>query len=98
MAFPESLKKKILWSLHTWGQQQVTLLRELAGTEEWVRVGGSESQLLGKLIGSQGSPRRKEGSGALKEEIGVWSSQGGERDKFFPPIFLSFSHIRCFFL
>lgn len=90
MAFPESLKKKILWSLHTWGQQQVTLLRELAGTEEWVRVGGSESQLLGKLIGSQGSPRRKEGSGVLKEE---------ERTNvlFFFSTVLSLSHIRFFF-
>ena len=69
VAFRESLKKKrILWSPHTWGQQGVTLLRKPAGIEEWVRVGGSESQFLGKLIRSQWSPRRREGSGVLKEE------------------------------
>ena len=39
----------------------MTLLRKPAGIEEWVRVGGSESQFLGKLIRSQGSPRRREG-------------------------------------
>ena len=35
------------------------------------------------LISSLGSPRRRERSGALEEEIGVWSSQGGEKDKHF---------------
>ena len=42
-----------------------------------------ESQFLGRLIRSPGFPRRREGSEALKEEIGVWGSQGGEKDKFF---------------
>ena len=34
------------------------------------------------------------GSGTLKEEIGVWNSQGGGKDKRpFPPAFLSISHL-----
>ena len=37
----------------------------------------TESQFLGRLI------RRRDGSGAVEEEIGVWSSQGGEKDKRF---------------
>ena len=36
-----------------------------------------DSQFLGMLIRSLGSPRRRKGSRALKEEIGVWNSQGG---------------------
>ena len=47
------------------------------------------SQFLGRLITSLGSLKRREGSGTLKEEIGVWSSQGGEKDKLFFPAFLS---------
>jgi len=43
----------------------------------------SESQFLGRWIRSLGSPRRRKGSGALEEETGVWSSQGGEKDKHF---------------
>ena len=35
------------------------------------------------MIRSPGSPRGREGSGALKKEIGVWSSQGREKDKHF---------------
>ena len=35
-----------------------------------------ESQFLGRLIRSLGSLRRREGSGVLEEEIGVWNSQG----------------------
>jgi hypothetical protein len=35
------------------------------------------------LIRSPGFPRRREGSEALKEEIGVWGSQGGEKDNIF---------------
>ena len=36
---------------------------------------------------------------ALKEEIGVWNSQGGGKDKllFVSPTFLSLSHIKFFF-
>jgi len=33
------------------------------------------------LVKSLGSLRKRERSGVLKEEIGVWSSQGGEKDK-----------------
>ena len=38
--------------------------------------------------------------GILKEEIGVWNSQGRGKDKhlFFPSTFLSLNHITCFFL
>ena len=45
-----------------------------------------ESQFLGMLITRLGSLRRRKGSGALKEEIGVWNSQGGRKDKrlYFP--------------
>ena len=64
---------------------------------------GERSRVMRQSVPKQhdkksGDHEEEKGSGALKEEIGVWSSQGGERDKFFPPIFLSFSHIRCFFL
>ena len=51
------------------------------------------------------SPRRRRGSGALKQEIEVWNSQGGGKDKclfFFFSLslstFLSLSHIKPFFL
>ena len=39
---------------------------------------GDERYFLGRLIRSPGSLRRRKGSGALKEEIGVWNSQGGK--------------------
>ena len=42
-----------------------------------------EREFLARLIRSPGSPRRREGSEALKKEIGVWTSQGGEKDKHF---------------
>ena len=51
----------------------------------WLMLG----QFLGRLIRSPGSPRRRKGSGALKEEKGVWNSQGGGKDKHFFPTFLS---------
>ena len=43
--------------------------------------------------------RMRKGSGALKVEIGVWGSQGGEKDKLFFSTFLSLSHshIKLFF-
>ena len=45
------------------------------------------------------SPRRREGSGALKADIRVWNSQGGGKDKrLFSSTFLSLSHIKCFLL
>ena len=43
----------------------------------------SESQFLGRLIRNPESPRRRKGSGVLKDEIVVWSSQGGEKHKIF---------------
>ena len=42
-----------------------------------------QSQFLCRFDKKLGSARRREGSGALEEEIGVWSSQGGEKDKLF---------------
>ena len=48
---------------------------------------------LGRLIRSSGSPRRRKGSGALKEEIGVWKRKG----QTFFSTFLSLSHIKLFF-
>ena len=54
-----------------------------------------ESQFLGTLIRSPGSLwMRRKGSGALEEEINVWNSQGGGKDKvffFFFSTFLSLS-------
>ena len=53
-----------------------------------------------RLIRSLGSPRRRKGSGSLEVEMGVWNSHGGGKDKhlfFFPPTFLSLSHIELFF-
>ena len=68
--------------------------------EKWDACPQWESQLLGRLIRSLGSPRRKKGSGALEEEIGVWNSQGGAKDKqlFFSSTFLSLSNKTFFFL
>ena len=42
----------------------------------------------------------REGSGALEEEIDIWNSQGGKKDKclFFLSTFLSFSLIKYLFL
>ena len=40
-----------------------------------------KSQFLGRLVRNLGFPRRRKGSGALKEEIGVWNSQEGGKDK-----------------
>ena len=48
-----------------------------------------ESQFLGRLIRSPGSPRKRKRSRALEEEIGVWGSQGGEKDNIFFSIALS---------
>ena len=45
-----------------------------------------ENQFPSRLIRSPGFPRRRKGSGALKMEIGVWNSQGGEKDKHFCPL------------
>ena len=67
--------------------------------EKWDACQQWESQFLSRLIRSLGSPRRKKGSGALEEEIGVWNSQGGAKDKqlFFSSTFLSLSN-KTFFL
>ena len=48
-----------------------------------------ESQFLGRLIRSLGSPRRRKGSGTLKEE--------GRTNIFFFSTFLSLSHIKHIF-
>ena len=43
-------------------------------------------------------PRRREKSEVLEEEIGIWNSQGGGKDKhLFFSTFLSLSYIKCFF-
>ena len=53
----------------------IILLKEKGGMRESI-----PSQVDNK---SARSPRRRKGSGALKEEIGVWNSQGGGKDKSF---------------
>ena len=80
-------KKKKFCGHRTPGGSRGDTAQEAGGAGGWVRVGGPESQFLGKVIRSQGPRRRREGSGALKEEIGVWSSQGGERNTFFFPLY-----------
>ena len=42
-----------------------------------------ESQFLSRLTRNSGSLRRRKKSGALKEGIGVWNSQGGGKNKSF---------------
>ena len=53
----------------------------LPPTQTWGRQVLWKSQFLGRLIRSLGSLRRRKGSGAPKEEIGVWNSQEGGKDK-----------------
>ena len=56
-----------------------------------------ESQFLGRLLRSPGSPRRRKGSGALKKKKGVWGSQG-EKDKLFFPTSLcgsQYNNVAC---
>ena len=55
-----------------------------------------KSQFLGRLIRNLGSPRRKEGSGALKEKIGSGILKEEERINVFFFLFLSLSHIKFF--
>ena len=43
---------------------------------------------------SPGSPRKRKGSGALEEEIGVWNFKEEVRTNIFYSTFLSFSHIK----
>ena len=43
--------------------------------------GGMRESIPRQVDRSPGSPRRRKESGALKEEIGVWNSQGGGKDK-----------------
>ena len=59
---------------------------------------GWESQFLGRLIRSPGSSRRRKGSGTLKEEIGVWGPQGGEKTNFFLVYIPCLSLLKCPFL
>ena len=42
-------------------------------------------------------PEEEKGVWALKEDIGVWHSQGGKDKRFFPSMFLSPSSIKLFF-
>ena len=57
-----------------------------------------DSEFFSRLIRSLGSLRRRKGSGVLKEEIGVWNSPEGGKDKlFFPSTFLNLSHIKRLF-
>ena len=55
--------------------QKMVIERSKSGRE---LTPGWESQFLGRLIRSPASPRRRKGSGALKEEIGIWNSGGGK--------------------
>ena len=68
--------------------------------QEEKKVAEWESQVLGRLIRSPESRRRKEDSGALEEETQVWNSQGGGKNKgpSFISTFLSRSHTKWFFL
>ena len=68
--------------------------------QEEKKVAEWESQVLGRLIRSPESRRRKEGSGALEEETRVWNSQGGGKNKgpSFFSTFLSLSHTKWFFI
>ena len=60
----------------------IILLKEKEGLRE----------SIGRFIRSPGSSmRRRKESGALKEEISVWNSQGGEKEKLFFSTFLSLS-------
>ena len=64
-----------------------------------VTCSSSETQFLGRLIRSLGSPRRRKGPGVLEEEIGVWNSQRGGKDKHLFSLYIpqSQSHKRLFF-
>ena len=56
---------------------------------------------LHPLILRESIPRQVDKtSGIPREETRVWNSQGGGKDKhlFFTSVFLSLSHIKCFFL
>ena len=56
--------------------------------------GGMGGLILRWVNKKSGDPRRRKGSVTLKEEIGVWGSQGGKKDKYFFATFLSLSHIK----
>ena len=62
--------------------------------------GGMRESIPRQVDKKSGVPKEeKRGSGALEEEIEVWNSQGGGKDKhFFPTTFLSLSHIKHFYL
>ena len=60
--------------------------------------GGMKESIPRQVDKKSGSPRRRKGSGVLKEEIGVWNSPEGGKDKlFFPSTFLNLSHIKRLF-
>ena len=74
------------WNGLKWAEIQWTVMiddRKRPVQRKW------ESQFLGRLIRSLGPPQRRTRSGALKEEIRFWNSQGGGKGKhlfffFFP--------------
>ena len=89
---PLSLLPSPLFKIYTYSFRDLLWLMVKVPSTYW------ESQFLGRLIRSLGSQKRRKGSEALKEEIGVWNSQGGGKDKLFSSTFFSLSHIKCFFL
>ena len=73
---------------------------EMSGTVFGCHTRGRDlRESIPRHIDKKSGGPQGERSGVLEEQIGVWSSQGGGKDKlfFFPSTFLSFSHIKHFF-
>ena len=68
----------------------IILLKEKGGMRESVpRQVDKKSRGPQGREGGLGLLRRREGSGVLEEEIEVWNSQGGGKDKYlFFPIYI----------
>ena len=81
------------WVLKNWCLWIVVLKRLLR--VPWTMRESIPSKLMRSLV----SLGRREGSGALEEEIGVWNSQGEGKDKclYFSFTFFSLGHIKSFF-
>ena len=58
----------------------------------------SESQVLGRLIRSPGSPRRREGLSKRRQGSGILKEEERTNVFFFPSTFLSLSHIKRLYL
>ena len=71
----------------------------LPPNQMWDRQVLWESQFLGRLIRSLGSPRKRKGSGALKEEMGsgIFKKEENTSIFLFFSTFLTLGHIICFF-